>query len=440
MMYVPYPALSANDKLATLNTLEVNSCCEDLSLDRHLTHLAINSVILERWGSRTLLRTTLSSAEVLIIDVASGAELLTLPRDELIEVGLAIGQKLGYSNSRYVNDIQTDQWTVQGKFNKYRPLLLFESEDSTQWYISSITGELVQRTNRNQRFWSWLGPVVHWLYPTLLRQNTALWAQVVIWLTMVALFLTLTGIAFGVKQYRFSAAKRNTPYVGWSKWHHYTGLIFGIFTLTWLLSGLVSMNPWGALESRSFEQERVRLLGDSASLATTVQKMKNYLHHTPGSSVRIVAQRTTSGVTLNAYDQQNNIHSMGDSTIKLNSVELARIARPDIPIADVGTLASTGDAYYYSHHNAKHFPVVRAIYVDGEHFYFHPITGELLLAVDENRAWYRWLFTAIHTGDFHNLVRQRPFWDVWMTFLLGGLIIGAGSGVVLAWKRLTLKR
>src|SRR5690606_37192910 len=37
-----------------------------------------------------------------------------------------------------------------------------------------------------------------------------------------------------------------TPYTGEWKWHHYSGLAFGLFIFTWLLSGLASL---GALSS-----------------------------------------------------------------------------------------------------------------------------------------------------------------------------------------------
>src|SRR4030095_3036436 len=35
-----------------------------------------------------------------------------------------------------------------------------------------------------------------------------------------------------------------SPYIGWMKWHHYAGLIFGVITFTWVFSGLLSMDPW----------------------------------------------------------------------------------------------------------------------------------------------------------------------------------------------------
>ena len=93
----------------------------------------------------------------------------------------------------------------------------------------------------------------------MLRQHTAVWLQVVIWLTIVSLFLTVIGAYVGIRQFRFRWRQRRSPYRGWGLWHHYAGLVFGLFTLTWLVSGLFSVNPWGALEGRSFANEAERL-------------------------------------------------------------------------------------------------------------------------------------------------------------------------------------
>lgn len=35
-----------------------------------------------------------------------------------------------------------------------------------------------------------------------------------------------------------------SPYAGWMAWHHYAGLLFGVVSLTWVFSGLLSMDPW----------------------------------------------------------------------------------------------------------------------------------------------------------------------------------------------------
>src|SRR5690606_39057382 len=38
-----------------------------------------------------------------------------------------------------------------------------------------------------------------------------------------------------------------SPFRGWWYWHHIAGLVFGVLTLTWVFSGLMTMNPWGTL-------------------------------------------------------------------------------------------------------------------------------------------------------------------------------------------------
>ena len=41
----------------------------------------------------------------------------------------------------------------------------------TELYVSSTTGEVVLGTTRDERVWNYLGSVVHWIYPTVLRRN-----------------------------------------------------------------------------------------------------------------------------------------------------------------------------------------------------------------------------------------------------------------------------
>ena len=49
----------------------------------------------------------------------------------------------------------------------------------------------------------------------------------------------------------------------------------------------------------------------------------------------------------------------------------------------------------------------RIRYRDGERFYLDGVSGELAFSVDRERRWWRWVFYALHRGDFTALLRSR---------------------------------
>ena len=82
-----------------------------------------------------------------------------------------------------------------------------------------------------------MGAIPHWLYFVQLRRNNAAWRQAILWTSGVGSVLALIGLVLGIVQYR-------TRYAGLMRWHYVTGVVFGVFTLTWVFSGLLSMQPW----------------------------------------------------------------------------------------------------------------------------------------------------------------------------------------------------
>ncbi|MEE8093276.1 MAG: peptidase, partial [Gammaproteobacteria bacterium] len=115
--------------------------------------------------------------------------------------------------------------------------------------------------------------------------------------------------------------------------------------------------------------------------------------------------------------------------------EIAAVVRPGEQIRDQGWLTE-GDAYYYSHHDEKSFPVYRIQYEDGERVYLDRVSGQLALASDSNRQLSRWLFLGLHRGDFSEWLRRRPIWDLLMLPLLAGVTLGALTGTWMGFKRL----
>ncbi len=449
MMYVPYPELGRSEELRGLDPLNVDGCCSATSgsgsSDPLASFEAIDHFVLEMSAHRLVARVVTQRQGRRHIDLSQGTAFdgISVERAEQIALAFALRLELG-DDVQLLGAIERDQWTVQGMYRAHRPLYHFAAGDaaSTEWYVSGQTGQIVQLTTVNQRFWNRLGAVVHWLYPTVLRQRAAAWNQTVVWLSLLGLFLTLTGIVVGIGQLRIRTSGRRSPYRGWALWHHYAGLIFGLLTLTWLFSGLMSMNPWGALEGRSYRAERSRLQGPGLS----GQQLRDYVaslrsHTLPENTVRLEGSVFLGRPYLLAWSADGSATRLSAESLRPENLaeadfqEAARRLRPGAYIADEGWLLQE-DAYYYSHHNERDFPVYRVRYEDGERLYLDAVSGALVYGADKARRGYRWFFSALHSGDFSPLLRSRPLWDVLMLLLLSGVGVGAVSGVVMAKRRL----
>ncbi|MCZ6758762.1 MAG: peptidase, partial [Gemmatimonadetes bacterium] len=244
MMYVQFPDLSREEQLQGLDELNLSECC---SLPAEFSNLDLDHYRIEMMAGRPVLRLSADS-EQYVIDLQQGEFLADISEQRAGEIATIFSANLGFAgDTHFLGTLDRDQWTVYGGLNPNRPLFHYQASDpaATEWYVSSINGEVIQMTTARERFWNWAGSVVHWIYPTILRQHTGAWLQVIIWLSVLGLFLTVVGVYIGITQLQNRRNGRLSPYRGVMLWHHYTGLIFGILTLTWLFSGLLSVNPWG---------------------------------------------------------------------------------------------------------------------------------------------------------------------------------------------------
>ncbi len=89
------------------------------------------------------------------------------------------------------------------------------------------------------------------------------------------MLLTFFGLFIGIRQSLRSPAGRWSGYRGLWYWHHVPGLIFGLFALTWVVSGLVSMNPWGFLDSDGAAPAVDEMIGPPFSAAQVRQTLRS---------------------------------------------------------------------------------------------------------------------------------------------------------------------
>jgi hypothetical protein len=440
MMYVQYPELTETERAAGLAELSLADCCvwpddfSDIDIDRFSV---------EMLAGRPVARLASTFGEY-TLDIGGGGYLDYFDADQARAIAADASHRLGLGDRvSYLGEIERDQWTISG-YDAHLPLHLFAADDprGTEFYVSSTTGALVQMTTSIERIGSWLGSVVHWFYPTVIRQHVEAWSQTIIWTSLLGLFLTVIGLYIGIKQLKFRRSGRLSPYRGMALWHHYGGLLFGFLTLTWLFSGLLSMNPWDTFVSRSFAPEAARVQGRSLTLRDAQSALAGVVSaQLPPGTVRLVGEPFDGRVYFTAWNRFGERTRLDGTTLRshpLADAELAELAsrlRPGEPIAEQGWL-DADDAYYFSHHTERPLPVYRIIYDDRERLYLDGTSGQLAYAVDASRRGSRWLFSALHRGDFAAVIRQRPLWDVMMWVLMIGVTVGAATGTWMGIERI----
>jgi hypothetical protein len=442
MMYVSYPALDQGTRLAHLAPIEWNGCCTHG--DEPGGELAdVRELDIEMRNGRPVLYLSGVAAPIRVIDLTTGAALGRVSLPQARQVAAAYVE--ASSNAPVLRGlIDYDQWTVAGRFNADRPLYRFSLEDAagTELYVSSSSGQVVQMTTARERFWNWLGAVPHWLYFAQLRRNTAVWSEVLIVTSMIGCFLAVTGLYLGIRQWLRRPDGCCSPYSGLKLWHHLAGLLFGVLTLSWVLSGLLSMNPWGLLEGASAQPEAARLRGRNPSGAELLAALQALTSARPADlvSLRMAPLNGTPYFIATAVDGRRYRLDERGRAATLNAAELALASPSSAAAGTTMQLIGREDSYYFSHHgSAVTLPVYRVAAADsaGTLYYIDPVSGELLAKIDGAAKGYRWWHQGLHRLDFFPALRGRPQWDALMLLLMTGVTMVCVTGTCLGYCRLT---
>lgn len=420
MLFVPYPSVAEADRLATLAKIDWGRCCQVGTP----TDERVRAASVEQLGARPVLRLATASSERRMIDLSSGAAIAKVGRDEALAVSSAWGRPARADPVAY------DQWTVSGEFNGGRPFWRVRLEGGDDVYVSRTSGEVVQRTTAASRLLNWFGAVPHWLYPTLLRHDTKLWTQVVIWTSLAGVFLTVAGLYLGVVAWRRSRDGRLSPFRGLMTWHHLSGLAAGVLTLTWVASGLISMNPWGLLESTGGEAA-ARLRGEPPRLEAVSRALAALAVAHPDAAQAKLAS-WDGRVFLMAGDARFD----ADGTpAPLTTAELAAAGRR-LGAVETQGLLTREDAYYFAHHEPVRLPAWRILLKDGRRLYLDPRSGAVLADIDGAARGYRWLHQGLHRFDVVPGHRIGAGWTAGVLLLLAAATLGVATGVWLGLKRL----
>jgi len=443
MMYVSYPAMDSSIRLRNLAPIDWSGCCK--IPDALLAEASPGNSQVEMLAGRPVLY--LPGRPSRLIDLIAGSAIDRVSPGQAAAVALGFTAQACSGNCapKLLGLIDVDQWTASGSFDADRPLYRFALGDEarTELYVSSASGQAVQITSAHERFWNRLGSVPHWLYFTELRRRGYLWAQVVIYTSLLGCFLAGIGIYIGVLQMARQPATQWSPYRGFHCWHHMAGLTFGIFALTWVLSGLLSMNPWGWLEGASAQAENTRIRGGPApSIARIGAALQAIADVHPAEAVSVKTAPLDGRdyfIVSTAGGERRRLDARG-AAAPLSGADLIFLAGAlgGAPALIGPELLRREDEFYFAHHgDAAPLPVHRLILRGTRtRYYIDPVSGMLLAKIDRKIQAYRWLHEGLHRMDFTAWLRGRPQWDALMWLLMGGVTAVCVTGAYLGCRRL----
>ena len=365
---------------------------------------------------------------------------------------------------------RTDQWTLQIQ----PPLHKLSVDDGlgTQLYVSPATGEVVTLTTRKSRGYAWISTIPHWLYFKALRDNQPLWYRTVAWTSGAVCIVAVLGLILGFTQFRktrpFNLAKA-IPYSGWMRWHYVTGVVFGLFTVTWAFSGLLSMEPFAWTNAEGVAVPRQALTGGPVELERFARMdAATWMRVLDGRAIKEVDfVRIQDGhyyavrqapldeaaaarrerlhqpyYITGAADPDRVLVDAGTLEVKAEPfssdsyVARLKAALPDAPIVE-SALLTDYDSYYYSRARLTPLPVVRVKFGDpaATWVYIDPTMGQVLSTVPRRSRVERWAYNGLHSLDFSFWYNRRPLWDIGMIVLLLGGLASSFFGLIMGIRR-----
>ncbi len=376
---------------------------------------------------------------------------------------------------------EPDQWTLVERRQLPLHKLVIDDEAGTELYVSPRTAEVVMLTTRGSRALAWIGAIPHWIYFTALRTNQPLWYDVVVWTSTLGCLLAVIGLVLGVTQFRWRLPRGGVrsagglrvriPYAGWMRWHYLTGVVFGLVTLTWVFSGLLSMDPYAWNNAAGLDVPRDALSGGPVELARfpvmdggawarvaggrpvkeiellRIQGEPYYAVRVGGDPVDVepAGASRPGRAYVDGADLDGETVASGPLLVAADTLTLRKepfgtesllkrltSAVPGVRVVESELLADY-DAYYYARGYSRErqapLPVLRVKFGDPMEtwVYVDPALGRVVAREHRFTRVERWLFNGLHSLDFAFWYDRRPLWDIGVIALsLGGL---ASSGI-----------
>lgn len=345
-----------------------------------------------------------------------------------------------------------DQWIPFGQLKGDLPIYKFYFSDRNkhELYVSSKSGDALQFTDQDSRFWAWLGPIPHWIYFTSLRQNADLWTNTVVVLCVIGLMVCISGMVLGIRSYIIQYKKRGklqSPYKKvFYKWHHILGFFFGIFVFTFTFSGMISMTGVPNWMVKVHDKGLMRKIMSNGTLGFNQYKYDcNDIINKYPQSVKNIEWSSFGEMPLYKVTTDTGIVVLDASAENVKTLNLTeqnvRERFQEIHGQNVKvSLLSEFDNYYLSRKMESPLPVykVEANDADGSVSYVNPQTGSIRYYNNSSRTS-KWMYRALHAYSIKALVDRPILWNVVMwTTMIGGTLVSL-TGLYLSFRYIRRK-
>lgn len=470
LLYHTYPRVRAEDRYRHMAALDPNELPDIYSIPGLADSIAPKMLSVEKANGKT--QWTISGLEPDMgksDDLKEGGEdVFVLSADTLFVSPRPLTSAMRGSIARVWapdgNIVKVDtlrerqQWVMYERYEKSLPILryYFDDPEKSQIFVAHDSGEVLQATTRSQRLWSWMGAIPHKLYIPLLRKDVKRWENVLLVGGLFCLVAALSGFYMGIYYLVLNCRKNHHGVSPFKKriwrYHHVSGLVFGVFLIAWGISGSLAM--------QRVPKWMVRYDGDYFISSSRLWGRKPL----PLSEYRLDYRelfRKYKDVKSVTWDHFGEIPVYvvvdGDREIYIDASSNGIVTPLSIPEKVVATaveryfgdetkynisLQRDYDEYYLSRKGDLGLPVWRVDVdnADGSRLYVDPKTGYVKY-LNKNRMVKKWLFGATHYLGIKFFVEHQGLRYVCLWILCAGCVVVCvtGIGLYISRKRILRK-
>lgn len=345
-----------------------------------------------------------------------------------------------------------EQWIMYERYEKHLPILkyYFDNPAESEIYISQKNGEVLQATTRSERIWSYFGAIPHKLYIPCLRTDVEIWKNVLLAGGLFCLAAAMSGMYMGV-YYLFKNRQRHHKFTSpfkkkmW-RYHHITGLIFGIFLIAWGISGSLAMQRvpgWLVNYDGDYFISSSRFWGRKPlPLSKYSLDYRDILNSYP--DVKSISWTHFGNIPVYAVvsdDKEIYVDASAPGIVKPLDIPEEEIKKCVERYFGEGvtytiSLQNDYDEYYLSRNGGYPLPVwkIDIDNTDGSRLYVSPSDGYVKY-LNNNRIAKKWLFSATHYLGIKYFVLHQELRYAALWILSAGCLFVIISGACIFFSK-----